>query len=209
MALEDILKAMETEARAEIARVKAQAEAAAAEIVARAEDEAKLVKARQLATLMPRLQKECLRLLNAAQLAALREMMEAREVLLGEAFAAVRRELARVREKSDYPRYLMRLLTEAMAELGNELCIVVNARDEALVHRLVVELGGRAQISTGLETFGGLEASTPDGRITVRNTLEARLDRSQRYLRRELASLLAAEMSWKPTITMETPASGR
>ncbi len=209
MALEDILRAMEKQAWAEISRVRANAEAEAAAINAKAEDDARTVKARHLASVVPRLENERARLLNSAKLAAMREVMAAREALLEEAIAAAQREIRLARENSDYPHYLTLLVAEVVAELGAELCIVVDARDEALVRRIAADLGLKAQVSVGLNTAGGLEASTPDGRVLVRNTFEARLERSQRYLRREIASLLAPEMSWKATITMVMPASGQ
>jgi len=210
MALEDILRVMEQQARAEIARVQMQAEAEAAAIIAKAEEEAKAIKARHLTNVMPRLQNDRARLLNEAKLVALREVMATREALLDDAFAMAHTELARLRENRDYPGVLARLTREVVDELGRELNIVVDPRDEKVIQKVAAELGMHSQISTGLHTAGGLEASTPDGRVTVVNTVEARLARSQRYLRREIASILVAEdVSWKATMTMPMPASGR
>jgi vacuolar-type H+-ATPase subunit E/Vma4 len=198
---------MEQQAQAEIARVQADAEAAAAAIVAAAEGEARAIKARHLADMLPRLQQERARLLSESRLAVLHAVMAARETLLEEAFTAAHAELARLREQPEYPQYMERLLGEVVDELGHDLRLVVDARDEALMRRIVADLGMQASIASGLHTAGGLEASTQDGRITVRNTLEERLHRSRRYLRREIASILSAEdVSWKATTATPMPA---
>ena len=210
MALEDILRAMEQQAQAEIARLKGGAEAEAGSIVAMAEEDAKRIKARHLANIMPRVQHERARMLSDARLAVLREVMAAREALLEEAFAAAKTELGRLREKSEYSRYLAWLTHEVVDELGHELCIVVDACDESLMRRIAADLGVRARIEHGLHTAGGLEASTADGCIRVVNTIEARLQRSQHFLRREIASILSAEdVSWKTPMATPMPASGQ
>ena len=209
MALADILRAMEQQAQDEIARVQAQAEAEAIALIAKVEEEARRIKARHLARVMPRLQQERARLLSAAKLAVQREVMLAREALLEEAFTAAHAVLAGWREQPEYPQHLRRLMGEIVHELGHELSLVIDARDAALVRCIAAELGVQAHITLGLHTAGGLEASTPDGRITVLNTIETRLQRSQQYLRRELASILSAqEESWTGTMAMPMPASG-
>ena len=212
MALEDILRAMEEQARTEIARIKAQAENEASAITAKAEEDARAIKARHLAgsNLLGRLQNERARLLNEAKRIALHQVMATRESLLEEAFAAAQAQLTRFREKPEYPEYLARLTQEVVGELGRELRILVDARDAALMRRITAQLGVEAEISGGLNSIGGLEATTPDGRIGVVNTVEARLKRGAGYLRREIASLLFAEDgSWERIMAMLTCASGR
>lgn len=208
MALADILRAMEQQAQAEIARLQAQAESEAAAIVAKAEEEAKAIRARHLAAIQPRSQQDIARLWSEANVEARRALLLARETLLEEAFTAAQQELERWRERADYPRCLGVLLREAVADLGDEVALSVDPRDEAVVRRLVAELGISARIVCGLHTAGGVQASTPDGRITVVNTLEARLQRSRRHLRRTLAAILKGEdVSWKATMATPTLAS--
>ena len=208
MALDDILRAMERQAQDEITRLQAKAEAEAAAIIATAEEEAQGIKARHLASIMPRVQQERSRLLSEAKLSVLREVTAAREALLEEAFTKAQTELARWREKPQYPRHLARLVHEVVDELGRELSIVVDARDEDLIRRIIPDLGIQPRMAIGLQTAGGLEASTPDGRITVVNTIEVRLQRSQQHLRRVLASMLSAEdLSCKVNMATAMPAS--
>lgn len=208
MALEDILRAVEQQAQAEIARLQAQAEAEAAALIAQAEAEARTIKAQHLANIVPRLQQERAQLLSEAKLLARRELLLAREALLEEAFSAAHTALASLREQPEYRHYLTQLLREVVEELGDEVCLVVDARDEAIVRRITADLGLPADIAVGLHTAGGLEACTPDGSVTVVNTIEARLQRSRRHLRRTVATILKAEdVSWKGIMAMPTPAS--
>ncbi|HXH14011.1 MAG TPA: V-type ATP synthase subunit E [Alphaproteobacteria bacterium] len=208
MALEDILRAMEQQAQAEIACLQAQAEAEAAAIIAQAEAEVRTIKVQHLANIAPRVQQERAQLLSEAKLLARRELLVAREALLEEAFAAAHTALASLREQPAYPHYLTQLLREVVEELGDELCLIVDARDEAIVRRIAADLGIPAGIAIGLHTVGGLEACTPDGGVTVINTIEARLQRSRRPLRRTVAAILKAEdVSWKVIMAMPTPAS--
>ena len=212
MALEDILRAMEEQAGTEVVRIKTQAENEASAIAAKAEEEAREIKARHLAgsDLLGRLQNERARLLNEAKRVALHRLMATRESLLGEAFGAAEAQLTRLREKPEYPEYLARLTQEVVGELGRELRILVDARDAGLMRRITAQLGVEAEISTGLNSRGGLEATTPDGRIGVVNTVEARLKRAEGYLRREIASLLFAEDgSWERIMATLTRASGQ
>lgn len=193
MALEDILQAMEREARAEIEKIAARAEAEASAIVAQAEEEARAIRERYYLSAAARLQSDRWRPIHKARFAATREVAEAREALIEEAFAAAGEELSRLRQSPAYPECLRRLVWEIVNELGSRLRMLVDARDEALVRRIAAEMGLEAEIATGLNTTGGLEASTPDGRISVVNTLESRLELGRSHLRRRVAALLLAE----------------
>lgn len=208
MGLEEILKALEPEAQLQIERLRSEADTEAAAITAKAGEEAKAIKDRHLASARQRLGKERERLVSGAKLEAKMVRLDAREALLERAFTAAQERLAQLRGNWAYPRYLMRLTREAVAEIGSDLRIAVSAVDEELIRAVVLELGVRAQISAGLNTCGGLEASTPDGRIRVVNTVEARLERAIGEVRREIAALLAPEeVSCRATTATGTPAS--
>jgi len=120
-------------------------------------------------------------------------VLQAREALLEEAMQAAHTTLAGWREQPTYPQDIRRLIEEIVHELGPELGLVIDPRDEALVHHIAADLGLQVQIVCGLHTAGGLQASTPDGWITVVNTIEVRLQRSQRHLRREIVAMLVPQ----------------
>jgi vacuolar-type H+-ATPase subunit E/Vma4 len=78
------------------------------------------------------------------------------------------------------------------------------------MRRILSALKLKAEVVASLEALGGLRASTPDGRIRVDNTVEARLEKARPELRRKLAALLSAEEgSWQATTVTAMPASGR
>ncbi len=210
MALKNILEAMELQARAEIVRLKAQAETEASAIVAKAEQEAKATKERYLASAVGRLHGERWRKLNRAKLAAIREVAAARERLIEGVFAAAQKQLAGLRESHEYPECLNRLAGEIVNGFGPKFRVSVDARDETLMRRIAAEMKIEAEISGGLSTAGGLEASTPDGRVTITNTVESRLKLSQRQLRAKIVALLLSEnATWKATTVMPMRASER
>ncbi|MFQ6058307.1 MAG: V-type ATP synthase subunit E [Anaerolineae bacterium] len=194
MALEDILRAMEAEAQGEVERLEAEAEAAAREILAEAEAEAKAIKERHLAKVLPSLRAEQARLLHEAKLAALREVVNAREGLIARAFALAEERLSQICAQDDYPRFLRRLTEEVVAELGDNLLVKVTSRDVPLMSQILADMGVRGTVQAGLNSLGGLEASTSDGRISLSNTLESRLKRARQLLRREIAALVWGEM---------------
>lgn len=208
MGLEEILKALEAEAQLQIERLRSVADTEVAAITAKADEEAKAIKDRHLASARQRLGKERERLVSGAKLEAKMVRLDAREALLERAFTAAKERLAQLHGNSAYPAYLMRLTREAVAEIGSDLRIAVSAVDEELMRAIASELRLRAQISAGLNTCGGLEASTPDGRIRVVNTVEARLERAQSELRQKLAALLSLEeISCRATTATGTPGS--
>lgn len=209
MGLEEILKDMEREARLRLGEIESDAEAEGRSIIAKAEREAEKVRERHLASAGQRLLGARERLFSAARLEAQREIAAAREAWLDQALAGARERLARLRREPRYAAYLERLIREAIAELGSEIKIEIDPKDEELMSRIVSALGIKAEIATSLSTLGGLRASTPDGSIRIVNTVEARLARARGELRQKLAALLSTEEVWWQVITATAmPASG-
>ncbi|MFW6097060.1 MAG: V-type ATP synthase subunit E, partial [Chloroflexota bacterium] len=140
--------------------------------------------------------RERARILHRARLEALRTVGDARETAINAVLAQTRIMLSQIRSTPAYPSILRRLAEESLAELERSLedpgaaHLEIDARDEALMAEIIKSLGLQAPISCTLECWGGLVASSQDGRIVVINTLESRLDRALPFLRRDLAALL-------------------
>jgi vacuolar-type H+-ATPase subunit E/Vma4 len=91
---------------------------------------------------------------------------------------------------------LRRLNEEAIRVLGDEAVgtgasqswLETDPRDEALLRRILHDLGREAAVKPSLDGWGGLIARSGDGRIVAINTLEARLERATPFLRRDLAA---------------------
>lgn len=189
MALEDILAAISAEGERARAEIMKEAEAQRERILQQAEARAQeaIDHIRRLAE--QRRQQERAQALYQARLEAARRRNEAWEAAFRETLDEVRKELSRARERPDYDALLRALLEEALAEVDTPPVIHVDPADEALARALVAELEGDARLETDIRTWGGVQIDTADGRIAVRNTLEARLERAEPFLRRLLASI--------------------
>jgi vacuolar-type H+-ATPase subunit E/Vma4 len=184
MALSDILEAMEAEADAELAQIARQEREGVAQIRESAGREIEaLNEYRRQAGLAP-LQRARARRLNRARQAAQAAAGRARDGLLREAFTVARSWLAELRANATYPAILRALALEALAQIEGDAVLHGDPRDEALL-RVV----GAGRLRLDLTTLGGVEAHSPDGRIIVDNTLEARLSKSEPLLRHEIMQI--------------------
>ena len=93
---------------------------------------------------------------------------------------------------------------EALAELAPCLSpeeaprLEADARDAALLDPLLSALGRAVTLDPGRRCWGGVRATSADGRVAVDNTLESRLERAMPSLRLHLATVFDA-----PAETME------
>jgi vacuolar-type H+-ATPase subunit E/Vma4 len=187
MPLADILSAMQADADAEINRTRVENETAIAQIRAEAEHAARGIRERHRHDLVIPLRQERARQLNRARLAALRAANRAREELLTQALGCARERLAQLRGRPDYAAVLRRLAEEAMSQLDGTVILHADPRDRELLHTLLPEV----PIEFDLETWGGIEACTEDGRIRAVNTLEARLGQARDELRQAVMPLFS------------------
>ena len=196
MALEEILRAMESAAVAERETILSAAQREAEQVAARARSEAEAAGARRLEAELRALRSDQARQLNDARLAGLRAVAAAREGLLAEAFETATTELAECRSAIDYPDVFARLLEETSEQLGSQsLAIRVDPRDESLAMMAISKLGLGASVTASLSCSGGLDAASTAGLITVRNTFEHRLARARELLREELLADIGAAQS--------------
>ena len=201
MSLEAILVEIEASGEAEAARLRAETEARARQRLADAEQAAaaRQDEARR-AALLP-VPGERARQLHHARLEALRMVGKVRDRLVEAALAETRRRLAGLRAGPDYPLILRCLTEEAIRVLGDEAAgtgsppswLEADPRDEALLRRILRDLGLDLAVRPSLEGWGGLVARSGDGRIVATNTLEARLERATPFLRRDLAAFFEQE----------------
>lgn len=190
MALADILRAMEQEVEEQIARLQEQAAAAAAQIRAQAESEAEVIRERHRREMLLPLQHERARRLNRARLEALRTISRARETLFAEALACARERLAQLRADPAYAKILRALTQEALAQLDDAVILRADPRDEKILREFLPQV----EIEADLQTWGGVEARTGDGRIRVVNTLEARLEQARETLRQEVMPMFSEDV---------------
>lgn len=195
MSLEAILASIEAAGQEEADALVQKAQAEAATIIEQAQRQAERVQKGAREQALTPAYRERARMLHRARLEALRSIGAARETAIDAVLAQARILLSQVRARQDYPDILRRLTEESLAELQRSLEDIsaarldIDARDEALMKDLIRGFGLQIPVSCSLECWGGLVASSRDGRIVVVNTLESRLERATPFLRRDLATL--------------------
>lgn len=214
MSLEAILAAIEASGEAEVAHLRAEAESRARQILDEAERKAATRREEARRAALRPAAGERARRLHQAKLEALRTVGEVRNRLVETALVETRQRLAGLCADPVYPLVLRQLIDEAIRALGPHPLIpspvrnradrrgggeeglpVLEAdpRDEALLHRILDELGLDLPIALSLTCWGGVVARSGDGRVVVTNTLEARLERATPFLRQDLAAFLEKE----------------
>jgi vacuolar-type H+-ATPase subunit E/Vma4 len=182
MALQDILAAMEADVGGEIKRLLAEADTTAARVKADAEQEAQAIRRRLHAEAFAPLHRERARRLNQARRDARNAAGQAHEALVEEAIRAARGRLSTCRSDPAYPGVLRVLVAEALEGVEGSAVLHADPRDAALLRAFAPDVPAEWT----LETWGGVEARSADGRVVVVNTLEARLDQARPLIRQQV-----------------------
>jgi vacuolar-type H+-ATPase subunit E/Vma4 len=199
MSLENILQALEAETERQIAEIEGAAQAKIECIRTQAHLEAATVRQKHLDAIQSPLQAEQARILNQAKLEALRIVMGTRETLIASALEAAARRLAALPTMEVYASLLQRLLQEAVDTLGMDkgLNLHVQSRDVELMCHIAQKMGLSGLVEGDLENEdlswacpGGLVATNSDERISLVNTLDARLGKVANLYRSQIAEML-------------------
>jgi vacuolar-type H+-ATPase subunit E/Vma4 len=186
MALADLLRVIEADAAAERARADRESAFEAAAIVHSARREARALTAELAAAPEAAARTDADRARALARLDAASAMRGAREEAFVSLLTGVRTELGALRAGAGYPRLFSALLAEARAALPGATCVRVDRRDLSLATSLDRVL----RVDPTLETWGGVELASDDGRV-IRNTVEDRLANANLLLRSRFAARLA------------------
>ncbi|GEM_PF-155139 len=88
--------------------------------------------------------------------------------------------LSSIRSNSSYDAFFKAVLGEIIESLDSEkIRLFIDKRDEALCLQLTRDTKKGIEVVTDLSTMGGLNGSTPDGKVIIRNTIEDRLERAK------------------------------
>lgn len=135
----------------------------------------------------------------AARLRAKRMLAEAREEALNDVMQRLRAELRAYAKKRDYEKTLHRLAESAAKEIGGDVVLHTNKRDERFLLR-----DGMGQ---SIECIGGVLVSSKDGRISINNTFDALLEERREDLRARAFSTLFGKKTAKARVA--ATAAGR
>jgi V/A-type H+/Na+-transporting ATPase subunit E len=198
MSLHAILQAIRDSGEARVCEIESRACAQAQEVLADARTVAESIREKAFADTVDPANRERARLIHRARLEALQTLGEAREALVDSALEQCRGRLAGIRREPYYTEVLRCLIRETLDELwrsegelssGRTTCLEADPRDQKILEMLLDQMDLHLPVSYVLECWGGLIAKREDGRISVINTLEARLERATPYLRRFLAAV--------------------
>jgi vacuolar-type H+-ATPase subunit E/Vma4 len=185
MALADLLRAIEAEAEAERARADREAAAEAAAIVESARVEASALEAALADSPEAEARAEAAHMRALARLDATAALRSAREHAFVSVLDGIGKTLAALRTSEGYPALFEALVIESRAVLPFAGELRVDRRDA----ELALPLARGLRIERTLETLGGVELASDDGR-TVKNTVEERLANAEPLLRQMLAQRL-------------------
>lgn len=199
MPLENILQALEAESARQVADIAQTAQAEVARIRAEAQAQATAVQQQHMLAQQAPQQAEKTRIVNQAKLEALRVVMGTRETLMASALEMAAQHLGTLSASPTYAALLQRLTQEAIDRLGTpgQLRLRVRSCDVELMCGLVEEMSLAATVEGNLEheaspwgCLGGVVVATPDERISLANTLAARLQRAASLYRSDIAALV-------------------
>ncbi len=210
MSLEAILQAVTASGEEQVAQIEGQTCAQVEKILAGASQEAARVEAKAFDNAVAPAARERSRILHLAKLKVLHATGGLRESLVDTALEGAGSRLSGIRAQAAYREALLSLTREALAEIklssgeSQAVCLEIDPRDRPVMDAILTELGLVLQVKASLECWGGLVASSEDGRVVVINTLEARLKRATPYLRRYSLGLFEDEEC--QTLTTAMPA---
>lgn len=210
MSLEAILAAILADGDAQVGEIEVKASAQVNEALGSARLEAEEIEESAANAAVLPAAKERARILHRARLESMRIVGQARQGLIDATLEETRAVMAGLRGERQYADVLCRLLEEAVAELHTTLGdagrvhLEVDRRDQELLEAMLRHMVLDVSVSYGLDSWGGLDARSEDGRVAVTNHLEARLERALPYLHRYLAAWFE-DGQWQ-TSTTETPA---
>ncbi|OQY87644.1 MAG: hypothetical protein B6D38_11910 [Anaerolineae bacterium UTCFX1] len=197
MSLPAILEQIREAGREQVREVEDRARAAAHALLAKARADASQIEAEAAERVtVPGVAKRA-RILHQARLNSLKIVGKTKEDWLNIALAETETRLTDIRADARYPGVLRALIREALNELvpeGKEsFQLEADPRDQALVEDFLSEQGLRITSAFTLNCWGGIIIKSVDGKISINNTLEARLKRATPFLRGRLAAWFERE----------------
>lgn len=193
MAVTNLLRALEKEGQKEREEILSQAKKAAAEIIEEAETAVDQIKKEHLDKMTLLLHEKKAKALNQAYLDNKEKVKLVKSKLINQAFEKARKKLATLRRDKSYPKVLRNLSIEAFKMIPKRMKTYVRGdkRDATLLKKILEKARVKKYIlKPNLNCSGGLQVLAQAGRISVLNTLEARLKKAQQTLESQVAVIL-------------------
>ena len=189
MAIEDILRALDQQAKDDCDAVLEEAAEHAKLILDDAQRAAQDTKdgyARQVERVA---RARAAREVNAARLEAKMKVSSAKGDGVESVFKEAAERLSSLRDEA-YDFLFASLASEAMAGIDGEITVLVAAEDAPRANAAAASAGLQARVDGSLDTAGGLVVEAYGARVIRRNTLEDRLERVAQFKQADVARVL-------------------
>jgi V/A-type H+/Na+-transporting ATPase subunit E len=184
MKYDHLIKSIEDGAEEKIRDISDSKDREIHEIRERAESESIQTRSDLLAETKRRIDVERNKKIYSARDQAKDHLIRARQDAYLQVFQEVDRQLVSLRSDPSYEAFYGAVLAEITDFLGNDRIILhIDKKDEPLCRKLIRETGKEFEIITDLTTRGGLNGSTPDGKVVIRNTIEDRIARAKERMK--------------------------
>jgi vacuolar-type H+-ATPase subunit E/Vma4 len=111
-------------------------------------------------------------------------LTRARQEACLQVFQEADERLSSIRLNPSYGAFFKAVLAEITESLDSEkIRLHIDKKDEALCRQCIKDTGKELEIVPDLITGGGLNGSSPDGKIIIRNTVEDRLARAKERMK--------------------------
>ncbi|MCD6507639.1 V-type ATP synthase subunit E [Candidatus Poribacteria bacterium] len=199
MALEDILRKIEEDARREADKILSEARARAEEILHSAEQEAERIRENLLEEARREAQTHKSRLISMAQLDMRKEILQEKQNLIDQVFQIALERLLRM-EDEEY-RELIREMLKQVVEHGDEE-IILCERDKSRISQGFIQTLNKELESEGKPGKLTIAEETGDfsggfilrrGKIELNNSFDALLQAAKDEMRSELSQILFGE----------------
>jgi len=192
MAIEDIFIALEEQGEQESRETLDAAREQSKGIKEDAEYQAKEIRAAKIEAAKAHASLRTTRTVNAARLAARRQVAAVKEAAIVDAFDAALEKLKGIRRTPEYSALFRELAAEAVENLTGSVTFLVDPADAALAREVMKELGVAGDVDASASTAGGLTVLAYDGALLRRNTFEDRLAKYRSTGQSEVAEVLTA-----------------
>jgi vacuolar-type H+-ATPase subunit E/Vma4 len=191
MAYHELLQSMELSAEEKVDNLLESARKTGDLVLIEARKEAEVIRKKLVTEAQEEVQAERNHTLYKLREELKAEMAHEKQALFERSFGKAADLLKSARSDPRYRENYARLVRDSVEGVpGAQVIIYIDPRDSIFMSGLSHQYGSRIVIKPDLTCFGGVNASTPDGSITTRNTLESRLENAREVLKKEIYSLL-------------------
>jgi V/A-type H+-transporting ATPase subunit E len=184
MKYDHLIQAIENGAEEKLRVIRDNKDREIREIMERAEKESEQLRKSLIDETKRRIDVEKNKKIYSAREQAKDHLARARQEAYLQVFQEAAERLSLLRSNPSYEAFFNAVLSEIIESLGSEkISLHIDKKDETLCRQLIKDTGREFDIFTDLTTQGGLNGSTPDGKVVIRNTVEDRLARAKERMK--------------------------